>query len=164
MNKSIIFLFLFVLHADPRCLVCLELWATCSRAEREDPIVLPLSVTPFSRSENLRVKCRRIWRIFILHIKPEHFYINMQVLYRQFCVPLLRSVWVTYLCWENMGEHFKLQCFVLNYCDSVLGLSGFLSNENQLYSTYWQKYLCLPHTTIFSGDHETTRAFVWSQI
>lgn len=87
-----------------------------------------------------------------------------RVQYRQFCVPLLWSVWVTYPRWENMAEHFKRQCFVLNYCDSVWGLSGFLSNENQLYSTYWQKYLCPPHTAIFSGDHETARAFVWSQI
>lgn len=59
-----------------------------------------------------------------------------------------------------MGEHLKPQCFVLNYCDSVLALSGFLSNENQLYFTYWQKYLSPPHTAIFSGDHKTARAFV----
>lgn len=121
MNKRLIFLFLFVLHSDPLCLVHLELLATCSRVEREDPLYF-LSQSPpvlTLRKSSFLAICRRTWEIFILHTKPKHLYITMQVLYRRFCVPLLWSVWVTYLCWENMGEHFKLQCFVLNYCDSV---------------------------------------------
>lgn len=133
------------------------------REGRSTVLSLSPPIVTLRKSSFLAV-CRGIWKSFILHIKPKHLYISMQVLYRQFCVPLLWSVWVTYLRWENMAEHFKLQCFVLNYCDSVLALSGFPSNENQLYSTYWQKYLCPPHTAIFRGDHETARAFVWSQI
>lgn len=164
----IIFLFLFALNSDPLCLVHFGAFGNQQGGREECSIVLsPLNhllpshlPIPTLRRFSFFPACRRIWKIFILHIKNK--YINTNALYKQFCVLLLQSVWVTYIRWENMGEHFKLQCFVLNYCDSVLALSGFLSNENQLYSTYWQKYLSPPHTAIFSGDHKTARAFVWS--
>lgn len=91
MNKRLIFLFLFVLHSDLLCLVHLELLATCSRVEREDPLYF-LSQSPpvlTLRKSSFLAVCRRTWEIFILHTKPNHLYITMQVLYRRFCVPLL---------------------------------------------------------------------------
>lgn len=170
MDKMIVFLFLFALNSDHLGLVHFRAFGNLQQGREECSITFSLlnHLIPSHlliltlRKSSFFPVYRRIWKNFIFHIKNKYMYINMHALYRQFCVPLLQSVWVTYICWENMGEHFKLQCFVLNYCDSVLALSGFLSNENQLYSTYWQKYLSPPHTAIFSGDHKTARAFVWS--
>lgn len=173
LNKMIIFLFLFALNSDPLCLVHFGAFGNPWEGREECSIVFSLlshllpSHLPILALRKIQLFSQRageFGKFFILHIKKKYIYVNMYTLYRQCCVPLLRTDWFPYTCWENMGEHFKLQCFVLNYCDSVLALSGFLSDENQLYSTYWQKYLSPPDTAMFNGDHKTTRAFVWSYI